>query len=313
MFGYLRPFVPEMKVAEYEIYRAVYCGVCREIGRTSSQPARLGLSYDIVLLCAVRMALTGEMPVFRRRMCPAHPMTRRSVLEPCEASRFTAAAFALLFAAKNDDDLMDEKGARKARAIALSPLAAHMKKSGGRWLPDGAAENIAELLGKLSRLEKEKSPSSDETSDAFGEVLGYIFSLGLDGERQEVARAIGRCAGKFVYMCDAVDDLAEDAKKGRYNALSLGWGELALDGDTPSPIVRDAVSTATMLSLDALGEAVESLDPTHPMTPVIKHIAYVGMPASLERVFDGKKNTRSLRTVGDVERSDSGQDKNSES
>lgn len=295
MFGYLRPLVPEMKVAEYEIYRAVYCGVCREIGRTSSQTARLGLSYDIVLLCAVRMALTGEMPVFRRRLCPAHPMSRRLVLEPCEAGRFTAAAFALLFAAKNDDDLMDETGVRRIRAAVLSPLAAHMKRSGGKCLPDGAAENIAELLGKLSHLEKEKSPSSDETSDAFGEVLGYVFSLGLDGDKREIARTIGRCAGKFVYICDAVDDLAEDTKKDRYNALSLGWGELALDGDRPSPIVRDAVSAAAMLSLEALEEAVETLDKAHPLTPVIRHIAYVGMPASLERVFDGKKNIRQYR------------------
>ena len=57
MFGYVRPFAPEMKVAEYEMYRGVYCGVCREIGRTSGQLSRFALTYDIVMLCAVRMAL----------------------------------------------------------------------------------------------------------------------------------------------------------------------------------------------------------------------------------------------------------------
>ena len=287
MFGYVRPFAPEMKVAEYEMYRGVYCGVCREIGRTSGQLSRFALTYDIVLLCAVRMALCGITPEFEPRRCAAHPLNRRSVLRPNEAARFTAAAFAALAAAKNDDDLADEHGARRLKPVVLSPIARHMKKCAGKRLPDGANDRIAELLGRLSALESQKSPSADETADAFGDVLGFIFSLGLDGEKKEIAETIGACVGRFCYMCDAVDDLPEDVGRKRYNALGLGWGELALTDGRVSPIVRDAVTTATMLSLESLGDAVERLDQSHPMTPIIKHIVYVGLPASLERVFTG--------------------------
>ena len=28
MFGYVRPYKPELKVREYEMFRAAYCGLC---------------------------------------------------------------------------------------------------------------------------------------------------------------------------------------------------------------------------------------------------------------------------------------------
>lgn len=288
MFGYVRPFAPEMKVAEYEKYRGVYCGVCREIGRTSGQLARFGLTYDVALLCAVRMALCGITPEFERSRCIAHPLKKKLMLKPNDATEFTAAVFALLAASKNDDDLSDEQGVRRIKPILLSPLAAHMKNRGGKYLPDGTYDRVTELLGTLARLERGKSPSADETSDAFGEVLGYLFAIGLDGHERDTAETIGRCVGKFCYMCDAVDDLTDDEEHDRYNALRYGWGELAIDGGDPSPILKDAVKSAAMISLEELGRAVETLDGAHPMTPIIKHIVYVGLPSSLERVLSGR-------------------------
>ncbi|MEG2174051.1 MAG: DUF5685 family protein, partial [Oscillospiraceae bacterium] len=29
MFGYIRPWEPELKVSELDTYKAIYCGVCR--------------------------------------------------------------------------------------------------------------------------------------------------------------------------------------------------------------------------------------------------------------------------------------------
>ena len=36
MFGYIVPEKPEMKIKEYELFRAYYCGVCRSIGSTTA-------------------------------------------------------------------------------------------------------------------------------------------------------------------------------------------------------------------------------------------------------------------------------------
>ena len=80
MFGYVRPLTGELKVAEYEKYRGVYCGLCRVMGQVTGQISRLTLSYDMVMLAAVRMILTGIQPEFLPLRCAAHPMNRRAVL-----------------------------------------------------------------------------------------------------------------------------------------------------------------------------------------------------------------------------------------
>ena len=41
MYGYVRPHIPELKVGEYERYRAVYCGLCRSMGRLTGQASRI--------------------------------------------------------------------------------------------------------------------------------------------------------------------------------------------------------------------------------------------------------------------------------
>ena len=295
MFGYVKPYTPEMKVAEHETYRAVYCGVCREIGRTSGQLSRLGLTYDIVLLCSVRMILSGIEPKFTSARCFAHPTKKRMILEPNEATAFTAAAFAALAAAKNDDDLSDERGVQRVKPLILAPVCAHMKKCAGKALPEGANGTVASLLGRLAALERAKSPSADETSDAFGDVLGYLFSLGLDGESHDLAETIGRCVGKFIYMCDAADDLADDCRRDRYNPLRYGWGELALTDGRVSQVVKESVIASTPLALEELERAVESLDDAHPLTPIVKNIVYLGLPASLKRVFAEKNGKDGIK------------------
>ena len=73
MYGYLRIHAPELKVREQEYYRAVYCGLCRTMGKCTGQCSRMTLSYDFTLFALVRMALTGETAAFRRRRCMAHP------------------------------------------------------------------------------------------------------------------------------------------------------------------------------------------------------------------------------------------------
>ena len=44
MFGYVRPDTPYLYVKDQTLYEALYCGVCKGIGKTCGQMARLGLS-----------------------------------------------------------------------------------------------------------------------------------------------------------------------------------------------------------------------------------------------------------------------------
>ena len=62
MFGYIRTDTPELRVRENEYYKAVYCGMCRAQGKCTGQCSRLTLSYDMVFLALLRLAVSGENP-----------------------------------------------------------------------------------------------------------------------------------------------------------------------------------------------------------------------------------------------------------
>lgn len=294
MFGYVRPFAPEMKVGEYEKYRGAYCGLCRAMGKVTGQLSRLTLSYDFVFLAAVRMVLEKIEPEFEPFRCATHPTKKRLIMKTNPALEYTAALSAVLAEAKVRDDLADERGFARLKSALLHPSLAGMAKRGGKILPEGCGDDVQILLECLSILEENKSPSADETADAFGGVLAYVFSLGLDGEAKEIAHCIGKYTGRFIYMCDAADDLSEDAKRGRYNPLVYGWGDMAISDGKMSDIVKDSVMTSTPIDLEELGRAAERLDPDHQMTPIIKNIIYLGLPAAMKRILYGHTEGESL-------------------
>ena len=294
MFGYVRPFVPEMKVGEHEKYRSAYCGLCRSMGDVTGQLSRFTLSYDFVFLAAVRMVLCDIKPEYETFRCAVHITKKRLVMKSNEALRYAAALSSILAEAKVKDDISDERGIAKLKPCLLRPLLSGMSKRGGKLFPLDCEREISGFLHSLSVLEEAKCPSADETAEVFGDVLAFVFSIGLDGEKKELASKIGRSIGRFIYMCDAADDLADDAKRGRYNPLLYGWGELALTDGKMSDMVRDSVMTSAPIDLEALGEAVEMLDASHEMTPIVKNIVYLGLPAAMKRILYGQTMGESL-------------------
>ena len=53
MFGYLVPDKPYLYLKDDTLYKALYCGVCKSIGKVSGQRARFTLTYDIAFLSAI--------------------------------------------------------------------------------------------------------------------------------------------------------------------------------------------------------------------------------------------------------------------
>ena len=74
MFGYVKVCKPELKVREYEEYKAVYCTLCRVIGKEYGQTSRALLNYDAtfyILLCDC--AESGEAPQYKKGRCRFNP------------------------------------------------------------------------------------------------------------------------------------------------------------------------------------------------------------------------------------------------
>lgn len=299
MFGYVKPYIPTLQVQEYELYRAVYCGLCREMGKITGQVSRLTLSYDFCFLALLLLSLSDVPSRTEPVRCPVHPVKKRIVIASHPALSVTSTAAAWLVDGKRRDDLADERGIRRLKPLLSTPLCAVMR-SKVQKTPYGvkeAAENVRAGLAQLSALENAGCDSAEKAAQCFGEMLSALFvSCGKTISEDPAAHAIlaecGLRTGRFLYLCDAMDDLTEDARRGRYNPLLRLYGDYAIADDRPTDMVRDGFRIAATVDLCGLGRAIELLPyPEAPYTRILKNIVYAGMPQVARNVAAGVPST----------------------
>ena len=287
MFGYIKPTIPELRVKEYELYRAVYCGLCESLGRSVTCSSRLSLSYDFVFLALVRMALTGEVGKCERHRCLAHPTKKRAVIVDAHELDYTARLSAVLTYHKLRDDIADGKGLKRLGVRFLMPEAKRMRRR-ARFDKDSEAF-IEDKLGALAALERERCASFDRAAEPFGELMAYASALGFEENTPEarIAAEIGRHIGRYIYIIDALDDLADDIKSGSYNPFRQMYGD-GTDG-----VARETENIRTALTMELVGvsNAVELIDfsKTPEYGEIIKNIIYLGLPLCTDRVLSKYK------------------------
>ncbi len=286
MFGYIRTDVPELRVRENEYYRAVYCGLCRAQGKCTGQCSRFTLNYDIVFLALLRLAIEVKQVEIARGRCIAHPFRKRAYVKFCEPLAYCSYAAAILTHGKTVDDISDERGTKKIKAVMAKPLTAHMRKKALKKYSE-LDKMVFEGLKHLSEIEKQELESVDTPADAFGNILSDILSYGLCGNDEKIMRNIGRHVGRWIYIVDAADDLKEDIKKERFNAFACLYG-----GEIPDT-ERETVANSLRLELLAAEPAFDLIDynELYDIREIVGNIIYRGMPQVAEKVLglDGCK------------------------
>ena len=280
MFGYVRTYPSELRLRDYECYRAYYCGLCRTMGKCTGQCSRLTLSYDFVFLAAVRCSLAGEKPDVKRFRCLLHPFRRRKLVRKSPQLSYCADASALLAAAKISDDLADERGVRRVRAFFRRLFLARAARRARKRHPE-LADEIAAHLRRLREIEQDASiQSADAPAEVFGALLSAIFSNGLSSASARIAAEIGDAVGRWIYLADAADDLAADAKKGRCNPL------LRLFGSEPTPADWNAVRTGLAANLSRAQRAFELMGdfPCPELREILANVLYLGLPKTAEKL-----------------------------
>lgn len=271
MFGYVKPWIPELRVREEAVYRALYCGLCRKMKKTVGRLSTLSLSYDFVFFLICRLRIAGITPTPTPRRCILHPFRRRPMIDAGEIGALAARISALLTYEKLRDDLRDRGAKPKIRARLLLPVFRSARRRAK--LPELEAE-FRRCLDTLDRLEREREPSADRAAETFGSLLGAAFAYGLDGADARVLYEIGRHVGRFIYLADAADDYDDDRRRGNYNPLVLFYGRRDL-----TPEDRNALHTSLLLELTALERAVALLPVKRDdLSELTDNILYIGLP-----------------------------------
>ena len=288
MFGYVKACKSEMKIKEYELYCAAYCGLCRAMGKCTGQLSRFTLNYDFVFLSLVRCALKKEKISLSYHRCIAHPIKKRPMIDHTSALAFSAGASAELSYFKLEDDMRDGKRSKKLLSAALFPFFKYFRSRSGI---EGLGDVIKEKLDTLSQLEYERCASIDRPAEIFGELLGEVFSHGLNGQERLLSYEVGMHTGKFIYVADAADDYQSDLKSGSYNPI------VELYGEDFSEQRKQNVKTALLCELQKLEAAVNLIDfsQCHDIGEIIYNIIYLGMPEQMEHALYHNNSERTTK------------------
>ncbi len=278
MFGYIRPRKAEMKIKEYEYYKAVYCGLCHAEKKLSRR-LRYTLSYDMVLLALCRIGALGEQSSFSKKRCPAHPAKGGLAVVDSPSLAYTAQVASILVYHKLLDDIADEKGFRKLAAKMMLGGAKRAKNAS----PNEALDTfVKEKLNELYTLEKEGGSSVYDGAERFGELLGRLFSEGdtLSQADKVCLHEIGTRVGRFIYITDAYADREEDKKKGRYNPFHADGEESASESFRRSLVnALDIELLYAANALDLLSLKDSGID------CIIRNILTMGLPDVAEKVI----------------------------
>ncbi len=214
MFGYVTINKPELKIREFQRYQGYYCGICRSLRLRYGFSGQMALNYDMVFLTALLTGLYEGKEYLALRRCALHPAEKHLSIQNPYIDY--AADMTVLLAWHNlmDDWEDDRNPCSLAAAGMLKKKCTALK---GRYPRQWRA--AGSCIRKLHGYEREKSPDLDGAAGCMGALLGEILVREKD-QWEEPLRAMGFYLGKFVYLMDAYEDLAQDERKGRYNPLS---------------------------------------------------------------------------------------------
>lgn len=275
MFGYVKPYNPELRVRELEEYKAVYCGLCKQLGRSFGVFARFTLSYDFAFLAMLKTALDSEIcPETERCACIAHPFCKRIRVRENAAMQMAARAAMISVYYKLLDDRADEGFFRRIGAALLLPFAKRARRKALAFA-DGAAadEAAAKMSAAQAQLETEKCPIPDAAAEPTANFLAAVLkNCAATAEQAAVLERFGYLLGRYIYLCDALDDLEDDRRRGRYNPFLYAGGEAAI-----------AAKNALFLTTAELSDDFDLLE-LHRYEGILENIIRIGLRAEVIRI-----------------------------
>lgn len=276
MFGYIKADKPELKVKEFEMYKAVYCTLCRELGRSYGILSRFTLSYDFTFLALLNMALKDGCECVERKRCAFNPLKKCNYCKNESDFKMPSAAAMIMLYYKLLDNIQDEKGIKKLGFRILLPIFSSAHKKAAKAYPF-IEDAVAEYIAQQNMLESGNCNSLDQIADPTAKVLSKILSLCSEDKTQKrVLERLGYCIGRYIYILDAACDLEEDIKKGSYNVLKQ-----ELEGDINEYIIK-RTQPQLYFCVNEAAKAFELLE-IKKFKSILGNIIYLGLEDTFKK------------------------------
>lgn len=284
MFGFIRPVKAELRVREAERFQQVYCGLCRAVRARYGRFYTLFLSYDMTFYALVTGCHEEAPGLPERKRCMIHPVYGCRCAPIDDALAIAADVSILLTYYKLQDSALDERGLKRLLARLLCRLGRGAYRKAQRRLP-GADREMTAALHDLHELEAANCASMDRAADASARLTAAMIPPAADS-RTRVLRQMFYQTGRWLYLLDATQDIAEDMEKGTYNPVACRYG-LRRPELTE---IRQPLARTLERSLADVCMAYDLLDIRRD-AELIRNIIFLGMPVVTRQVLDGTYQT----------------------
>ncbi len=284
MFGYIKIFKPELKFKDFELYKGIYCSLCKQLGKEYGLTSRFLLNYDYTFLSLCLLSLSNHDCEFKKSSC-SFCFAKKCLHCTSEDDifRYAAALTVITTYHKLIDNLSDEKHFKKIPYYVCSKLIKNKYNKAKKFYPE-ITEIIENQMKIQSDFEKEKKNSIDHAAHATATSLAEIFSF-VYGNNDDNIYRFGYCLGRFIYISDALDDLEKDFKNINYNPFISDFN------NSPDFIqIRTDGFAILDTTADELAKAYESI-PFGKYKEILSNIIYYGLDNTINIVLRKEKKT----------------------
>lgn len=226
MFGYLRVEESELLVKEYEQYKAIYCSLCKQLGKDYSILTRFILSYDSTFYSIFLMRNKTTCPGFKEGRCTFNPLKKCYFCINSEDALEKAAAISVITAYyKLIDDIKDSGFFKRLYSRFLLLFFKRWKKKAEKKYPY-LNEIVEEMLNSQFIVEKDENCNIDMAAEPTAIMMSKILVYDAKNKEEKIIlKQLGYHLGRWIYFIDAVDDIEEDIKENNFNPFIKKYNE----------------------------------------------------------------------------------------
>lgn len=291
MFGYIKPLKPEMLIKDFEAYKAVYCSLCKQLGKSYGVFASLILSYDSTFYAILSMSVKGECNSFKSGRCKVNPLKKCNYCQNKSRSLEDAAAVSVAaFYYKLEDDRLDSGFFKRLAVKIIKPFAKSWRK---KLLKYGYSE-IDDIFSQMTRqqtlAEQDESCGVDKAANPTATAISRLcVRMSDDKIQRRVLESFGYYLGKWIYLMDAADDLADDIEKGGFNPFIKAF---SLDPDYDKELIAQQCNSVINESAYMLLRSYNLIE-LKGNQRILDNVARAGISAMQKQVlFDKNKENR---------------------
>ena len=177
MFGYIKPLKNELRIKEYELYRAYYCSMCKKLGESYGVFARFTLNFEFVFLSILCASLNDKDCPTKLGRCPFNPTKKCNYCEKSDAELdFSSSAAIIMLYYKLLDNIRDEKNFKKLGFLCLKPIfEKNYKKAKAKF--SELDEIFKDYDNEQQNIEKQNIMNIDAAAEPTAKMLSKLFKM----------------------------------------------------------------------------------------------------------------------------------------